>query len=411
MRRGLLLMMAGAIGLALTGALYADGQAVTVTAHEADRRVDITIGGQPFTSYIWPTTIKKPVLYPLRTAKGVVISRGYPLDPRPGERVDHPHHVGLWFNYGNVDGYDFWNNSDAIEAERQPHMGTVYHRAIRRATSGPEGVLEIEADWVIPDGTVLLKETYDVRVPRHRDDADDRSHDDADGRGKGGVARRQQGRRPRPAPALHRAGRHHPVRERRPGLPARKRRGRGRQPRQRPPACSAPRSRIPPTTPRRTAQNAASPGMVALQRWLEANVRGVFWGSYRCEKWGKHSASLHAENRAIDWHLDVHDAADRRAAEKLDPRCCWRPTRAGNPQALARRMGVEEMIWDCGYWGAGMTRLQAVRRLLHKHGKRRKHVDPTVRHRDHIHIGMTKAGAEARTCFWTSLTWCASRRS
>ncbi len=131
----------------------------TVTAHEADRRVDITIGGQPFTSYIWPTTIKKPVLYPLRTAKGVVISRGYPLDPRPGERVDHPHHVGLWFNYGNVDGYDFWNNSDAIEAERQPHMGTIYHRAIRRATSGPEGILEIDADWVIPDGTVLLKET------------------------------------------------------------------------------------------------------------------------------------------------------------------------------------------------------------------------------------------------------------
>ena len=60
MRRGLLLTMAGAIGLALTGALYADGQAVTVTAHESDRRVDITIGGQPFTSYIWPDQVKKP---------------------------------------------------------------------------------------------------------------------------------------------------------------------------------------------------------------------------------------------------------------------------------------------------------------------------------------------------------------
>ena len=31
----------------------------------------------------------------------------------------------------------------------------------------------------------------------------------------------------------------------------------------------------------------------------------MFWGSYRCEKWGKGQASLHAENRAIDWHLDV----------------------------------------------------------------------------------------------------------
>ena len=119
-------MMAGAIGAALTGALRADGQAVTVTAHEADRRVDITIGGQPFTSYIWPTTIKKPVLYPLRTAKGVVVTRGFPLDPRPGERVDHPHHVGLWFNYGNVNGYDFWNNSDAIP---RPSGGRAWARS------------------------------------------------------------------------------------------------------------------------------------------------------------------------------------------------------------------------------------------------------------------------------------------
>src|SRR4029078_9095886 len=132
----------GAIGLALTGALYADGQAVTVAAHEAERRGDIPIGGQRLTSYIWPTPIKTPVLSPLRTAKGVVISRGYPLDPRPGERVDHPHHVGLWLNYGNVDVDDFWNTSDAIEAERQPHVGTISHRAIRRAPSGPEGILE-----------------------------------------------------------------------------------------------------------------------------------------------------------------------------------------------------------------------------------------------------------------------------
>ena len=39
-----------------------------------------------------------------------------------------------------------------------------------------------------------------------------------------------------------------------------------------------------------------------------------FWGSYRCEKWGKREASLHAENRAIDWHLDAAGAGDRKAA-------------------------------------------------------------------------------------------------
>jgi methane monooxygenase PmoA-like len=159
MWRGLLVLTGVAALAAAIGCVRsADGQAVTVTAHEADRRVDIAIGGKPFTSYIWPATIKKPVLYPIRTARGLIVTRGFPLDPRPGERVDHPHHVGLWFNYGNVDGYDFWNNSDAIPEERRPKMGTIYQRAITRTASGPQGVLEIEADWTIPDGTVLLKE-------------------------------------------------------------------------------------------------------------------------------------------------------------------------------------------------------------------------------------------------------------
>jgi hypothetical protein len=137
----------------------ANGSAVQVIVKEAERRVDVLIGGQPFTSYIWPTTLKKPVLYPIRTAKGTLVTRGFPLDPRPGERVDHPHHVGLWFNYGNVDGYDFWNNSDAIEPANRNKMGTIVHRAVTSATSGADaGVLETDSDWVAPDGTVLLKE-------------------------------------------------------------------------------------------------------------------------------------------------------------------------------------------------------------------------------------------------------------
>src|SRR5258707_5793872 len=93
---------------------------VQLVVKEADRRVDVTIDGKPFTSYIWPTTLKKPVLYPLRTASGTIVTRGYPLEPRPGERDDHPHHAGLWFNYESVNGIDFWNNSDAIKPEDPP---------------------------------------------------------------------------------------------------------------------------------------------------------------------------------------------------------------------------------------------------------------------------------------------------
>src|SRR5687768_14386932 len=74
---------------------------IAITTNESAKRVDVTIDGKPFTSYIWPSTVKKPVLYPLRTSKGTAVSRGFPIEPRKGERVDHPHHVGMWFNHGD----------------------------------------------------------------------------------------------------------------------------------------------------------------------------------------------------------------------------------------------------------------------------------------------------------------------
>ncbi|MEJ7713655.1 MAG: PmoA family protein [Pyrinomonadaceae bacterium] len=102
---------------------------------------------------------KKPVLYPLRTATGTLLTRGFPMDPRPGERVDHPHHVGLWFNYGDVNGVDFWNNSTFLTAEQQKKMGTIHHRKIVRAMNGKEqGELVVTSDWVMPDGQPIMRE-------------------------------------------------------------------------------------------------------------------------------------------------------------------------------------------------------------------------------------------------------------
>ena len=141
------------------GKQVATGSRISVNPNEAASRVDIAIDGQPFTAYIWPARLAKPVLYPLRTAKGTLVTRGFPLEPRAGERVDHPHHVGLWFNYGNVNDFDFWNNSEAIKPEDAPKMGNVRHRAIVAAKSGAgQGELEIEADWITGKQQHILKE-------------------------------------------------------------------------------------------------------------------------------------------------------------------------------------------------------------------------------------------------------------
>ena len=155
MRRVCVLAFAAA-GLALP--LRAAAPAVDVRVDDAARRVDVTIGGKPFTSYIWPEAVKKPVLYPIRDAHGTIVTRGWPIEPRPGERVDHPHHVGLWLNYENVNGIDFWNNSSAIKPEDAPKMGTIRHRRIVTAKGGDRGELVAESDWVLHDGTTLLHE-------------------------------------------------------------------------------------------------------------------------------------------------------------------------------------------------------------------------------------------------------------
>jgi len=151
MRRVALLM------LAMAGAAF--GQ-VQLTVHGAERRVDVTIDGRPFTAYVWPASLKKPVLYPLITGDGVTVTRGYPLEPRTNERVDHPHHAGMWFNYGNVNGFDFWNNSDAIADKDRAKYGTIRQSRIVGMKSGADrGELTVEQIWQGGDGKDILKDT------------------------------------------------------------------------------------------------------------------------------------------------------------------------------------------------------------------------------------------------------------
>ena len=141
------------------------------------------------------------------------------------------------------------------------------------------------------------------------------------------------------------------------------------------------------------------PGTLALKAWLEKNAGGAFWGTMRCERWGKNSASLHAEGRAIDWHLNVHRRADKKEAARLIN--LWLATdRAGNRHALARRMGIQEIIWNCRSWWSGGEGMRPYSACYDSDGRRMR-IDDTTAHRDHIHIGLNWRGAKKLTSFWT----------
>jgi hypothetical protein len=155
-----LTFLVACFGSVLSAFSQARGKSVLVIADEAHQKVDITIDGKPFTSYIWPSTLKKPVLFPLLSDRGIAVTRGFPLKPHPDERVDHPHQVGLWFDYGDVNGFDFWNNSDAIKPEDRSKMGTIVHDGIQSTQSGTNrGELIVNSTWVTGENKGILKQT------------------------------------------------------------------------------------------------------------------------------------------------------------------------------------------------------------------------------------------------------------
>lgn len=90
-----------------TAETAADQLAAVSFSQETDR-IDVHLGGRPLTSFHYAATWDKPFFHPLRTSSGLVISRGYPVDPQPGEERDHEWHRGIWYGHGDVNGHDFW---------------------------------------------------------------------------------------------------------------------------------------------------------------------------------------------------------------------------------------------------------------------------------------------------------------
>lgn len=131
---------------------------VTFTNNEEIKSVEVKIDGELFTNYVYDGQTPKPILYPIITKSGKTVTRGFPFAPRPHERTDHPHHAGLWFNYGDVNGFDFWNNSYAIPEEEKHKYGTIYHLDIL-GIDEKEGKLSTSAVWRSPLNADLLEET------------------------------------------------------------------------------------------------------------------------------------------------------------------------------------------------------------------------------------------------------------
>ncbi len=139
----------------------------------------------------------------------------------------------------------------------------------------------------------------------------------------------------------------------------------------------------------------AKPGTVELGRWIVRKYGGGFGGILRrCHGGG---TSEHNEGRAFDWTVSVSIRADReRVRAFLDD--LFATDRSGNEHARARRMGVMYVIWNDHMYSA-WDRYEA-EPYKSSSCRRIRTCSATLRHRDHVHISLTRKAARAETSWF-----------
>lgn len=142
----------------------------------------------------------------------------------------------------------------------------------------------------------------------------------------------------------------------------------------------------------------ARPGTRTLGAWLETSYAGTF-ASVRGRPCRASGTSEHKEGRAVDWSLDARKKRDRLRA-KAFLSAILATDAEGNDAALARRMGVMYVIWN-DHMYASYDRF-VKRDYLSSSCKRLRRCSPTLRHRDHMHISLSRPGGKGITSWYVA---------
>jgi hypothetical protein len=142
-----------------------------VTLTERPNEIAVDINGKPFTVfYVGGADLKRPYLHPLRSASGKIVNRSFPAGQVAGETTDHPHHAGLWYGHGDVNGFNYWAVQNV--AKPQPpdsaNFGRIVLQKVASVKSGKEsGSVDAVFTWLKPDGAPLMTETRKTTFHAH----------------------------------------------------------------------------------------------------------------------------------------------------------------------------------------------------------------------------------------------------
>jgi hypothetical protein len=120
-------------------------------------RISVEIDGKPYTAFYLAPDGNKPYVYPLKTAAGIVVTRHYPIEEFPGETKDHPHHRGMFFSHGEVNGYNFWATEASMKSPKKASMAL---KKVVEAKGGKRsGTIKAVFDGLDPQGKPIMTET------------------------------------------------------------------------------------------------------------------------------------------------------------------------------------------------------------------------------------------------------------
>jgi len=113
--------------------------------------VEIEIAGRRFGRSYAEEKWARPFIHPVMGPFGHSVTRGWPVEPRPGESEDHHHHKSLWVAHGSVNGVDDWS-------EEKNHGREVQRKILQCASGSVYGVLETVNDWVSNEGAKVCED-------------------------------------------------------------------------------------------------------------------------------------------------------------------------------------------------------------------------------------------------------------
>jgi hypothetical protein len=152
--------------------LPAGTQSTAVSFARHGNTIEVAIGGKAFTTYHFDPHTAKAFLEPLRDARGIVITRSFPVgDVVPSEhehdRSLEPHQRAMYFGHGSFGGYDFWTEEVFAKyygPDFPKRWGRMVLRKVEKIHGGAaSGTIRAQFDLLGWDGKAFAEEIQEYR--------------------------------------------------------------------------------------------------------------------------------------------------------------------------------------------------------------------------------------------------------